>query len=970
SGESEYALADLPLEDQVPIEGVPTGPRAYHWRPDEPATLVWTEALDGGDPRRSVPHRDRIRLLREPFREEPTEVARTEHRFTSLVWSAQDGRALLREYDRERRWARTFWISADRPGETGVLLWDRSVQDRYSDPGTPLLRTLANGHRVLWQHGSAIFLEGEGASDEGDRPFLDRFDLETRQTERLFHCDRESYEQVIGLLRDDGREFITRWENPQEPPNYRIRQAGETAARSLTDFPDPTPQLRGIQKKLITYARADGVPLSFTLYLPPNHPPSHPLPTLVWAYPREYNEARTAGQVSGSTRRYTTIGGISHLFFVLAGYAVLDGASMPVVGTPETMNDTYVTQIVDSARAAIDKAVELGVTDPERVGVGGHSYGAFMTANLLAHSDLFRAGIARSGAYNRTLTPFGFQSERRTLWEARETYFRVSPFLAADRIREPLLLIHGAADDNTGTFPLQSERMYQAIHGNGGMARLVMLPYEAHAYVARESIEHTLAEMIDWFDRHVKPARQASVAPESVGAPVADFAALERMIQDELRASRTPGAAVAVIQDDKLVFAKGFGMASVDTREPVRPEMLFRLGSTTKMFTAATMGLLAAEGKLKFDEPVGNHIAQLHPAIAALTPHQLLTHTAGLTDESKMSGRHDDAVLGEIVRQMDDRHWLFARPGDVYSYANPGYWIAGHVCEVIERKPYADVLDERLFRALGMTRSTVRPTAAMSWPLAIGHEVRRGKAEVVRPQADNAATRPAGQIYSNVFELTRFVRALMAQGRLDGQQVLPADVVAQLSSPHVPRPGTSDQYGYGLAIGRWQGETIWQHGGSRAGYGSHIAMLPERRTAVIVLTNRTGSSLPRSWKIALSLTGVSGSAPSDESSEPAPWNEGEQQQFVGTFSNLRQTLEWYQEEGQLRWRRTKQTEDGPRAGRVVKLGPDLMGMLVADDESQSPVRVPVVRDEAGRVAYICISGRALRRQSEESEASR
>ncbi|MGH9657875.1 MAG: alpha/beta hydrolase family protein, partial [Bryobacteraceae bacterium] len=297
--------------------------------------------------------------------------------------------------------------------------------------------------------------------------------------------------------------FLTRRESRTEPANYFVRGAGEEA-RPLTSFKDPAPQLRMIRKERVTYKRADGVQLSFTLYLPPDYKTGTRLPTVVWAYPREYTDAETAGQISGSTDRFTTVTGASHLFFLLAGYAILDNATMPVVGDTETANNTYIEQIVASAKAAIDKAVEMGVTDRERVGVGGHSYGSFMTANLLAHSDLFRAGIARSGAHNRTLTPFGFQSERRTLWEAPEVYLRMSPILSAHKIGEPILFIHGEADNNAGTFPIQSERMYQAVRGNGGTARLVMLPHESHGYAARESVEHVLAEMIAWFDRHVK----------------------------------------------------------------------------------------------------------------------------------------------------------------------------------------------------------------------------------------------------------------------------------------------------------------------------------------------------------------------------------------------------------------------------------------------------------------------------------
>jgi len=259
----------------------------------------------------------------------------------------------------------------------------------------------------------------------------------------------------------------------------------------------------------VTYKRQDGVQLSFTLYLPPNYKSGTKLPTVVWAYPLEYNDADTAGQVTGSPNAFTRIAGPSELFFLLEGYAVLDNAAMPVIGDPETVNNTYLDQIVMDAKAAIDKAVEMGVTDPDRVGVGGHSYGAFMTANLLAHSHLFRAGIARSGAYNRTLTPFGFQNERRTIWEAPEVYLRMSPFLNANQIKAPILLIHGEADDNQGTFPVQSERMYQAIRGNGGVIRYVTLPGEAHGYAAKETIEHVIWEQITWFNKYVKSPEQA-----------------------------------------------------------------------------------------------------------------------------------------------------------------------------------------------------------------------------------------------------------------------------------------------------------------------------------------------------------------------------------------------------------------------------------------------------------------------------
>ncbi|MGI9107980.1 MAG: prolyl oligopeptidase family serine peptidase [Pyrinomonadaceae bacterium] len=516
-----HKVASLPLQDEVPIDGVPVGPRAYGWRPTEPATLVWVEALDGGDPKKKAAHRDRMLMSKAPFTGTPVEVLKFEDRYAGMQWLEKGGLAFTNDYNRDTRRVRTQLINVDNASVPSRVVWHRNVQDRYNDPGAPLTRVLPTGHRAIIQNGDNIFLSGTGASSAGDRPFLDRYNLNTLKAERLFRSDEKSYETPVTLLKDDGSQFITRRETPLEPSNYFLRTldvagtgastaAGEammtSTAKPLTQFPDPTPQLRDIKKQLVTYKRADGVPLSFTLYLPPGYKEGTRLPTVVWAYPLEFNDAATAGQVSGSTQRFTTIGGPSHLFFLLQGYAVLDNATMPIVGDPETVNNTYVEQINASAKAAIDKAVEMGVTDPERVGVGGHSYGAFMTANLLAHSDLFRAGIARSGAYNRTLTPFGFQSERRILWEAPEVYIKVSPFMNAHRIKEPILLVHGEADNNTGTFPIQSERMYQAVRGTGGTVRLVMLPLESHGYAARETTEHVLYEMLGWFDKYVKNA--------------------------------------------------------------------------------------------------------------------------------------------------------------------------------------------------------------------------------------------------------------------------------------------------------------------------------------------------------------------------------------------------------------------------------------------------------------------------------
>lgn len=513
-GKVVHKVASLPLQDNLPIEGVSTGPRGFGWHPIEPATLIWAEALDGGDPRAKVTPRDKVLALKAPFSAQPTELVKTEHRYSGRQFGEKDGVMLFYDFNRDNQRRRIFAMNFNNPAEQPRLVSDLNINDRYKDPGQPILRTLPTGKSAIRMNGDEIFMTGTGATPEGDRPFLSKYNLKTNQTVEIWRSDKDAFESFVALMDDNANQFITRRETPLTPGNLILRdrtntpeaRANATSMKALTDFPDTTPQLRGIKKQLVTYKRGDGVDLSFTLYLPPGYKEGTRLPTVVWAYPLEFTDAATAGQVTGSTNRFTQIASTSHLFFLLQGYAVLDNATMPIVGTPEKKNDTFIQQISDSAKAAIDKAVEMGVTDPERVGVGGHSYGAFMTANLLAHTDMFRAGIARSGAYNRTLTPFGFQGERRNFWEATELYTKISPFFYANKINEPILLIHGEADNNQGTFPIQSERLFAAIRGNGGTARLVMLPLESHGYAAKESVEHTLFEMINWFDKHVKNA--------------------------------------------------------------------------------------------------------------------------------------------------------------------------------------------------------------------------------------------------------------------------------------------------------------------------------------------------------------------------------------------------------------------------------------------------------------------------------
>lgn len=511
-GDLVHLVADLPLQDQVPLTfgSVPTGPRSVAWRNDQPAELCWAEALDGGDGGQPADQRDQLWTLAAPFDGRPEPLITLAQRFGGVMWGDQD-LALVSSWWWATRNQQTWLVSPGDRARPPRLVEDRSFQDRYSDPGQPLLRTDERGRPVLLtaNGGRTLFLSGEGASPEGDRPFLDAWNLETDAKTRLFHSESPWYESPLRLVDADRLLLVTRRESQTEPPNFFLRDLAAGNARRLTEFPDPTPQLAGVSKELIRYDRADGVPLSGTLYLPPGYDPARdgPLPVLMWAYPNEFKSRQDAGQVTDSPYRFTRVGWWSPVVFVLRGYAVLDDPTMPIVGEgDEEPNDTFVEQLVASAAAAVEELVRRGVGDRERMAVGGHSYGAFMTANLLAHSDLYRAGLARSGAFNRTLTPFGFQAEERTLWQAPEGYVAMSPFMHADRIDEPLLLVHGEADNNSGTFPMQSERLYAALKSLGATVRLVMLPHESHSYRARESILHLLWETDRWLEAYVKNA--------------------------------------------------------------------------------------------------------------------------------------------------------------------------------------------------------------------------------------------------------------------------------------------------------------------------------------------------------------------------------------------------------------------------------------------------------------------------------
>lgn len=523
SGKKIAHVASLPAADRVPTWGCPVGPRDFSWRATAPATLVWAEALDGGDFKKPVPERDKLVQWKFPFSGSPSEITHLAQRFNGFSWMENGGQTLVSDVDPVKHWTKTYWLDVDAAQAAPKLLWERSTDDRYGDPGSPSYRTLPNGQGVVEQQGDSIFLRGVGASKDGDRPFLDRYDLKTQQKTRLFRSELNCYESFAGWIDPSKGQFFTRYESPTDPPNLYVRSIkgplsvkaaipeGEAVMESaklrpITKVPDATPEIRGITKRLVTYKRADGVDLSFTLYLPPGYKEGTRLPAVLWAYPLDFADAKSAGQVSGSTQRFTQLGWPLQLFFLLDGYAVIDNPSIPMIGDPNKIYDTYMDQLVAGAQAAVDKAVELGCVDRDRIGVTGHSHGGLMTANLLANTNLFKAGVARSGAYNRTLTAFGFQNERRTLWEAPEVYAKVSTFFHADQVKYPLLLIHGEADANPGTVPLQSQTMFEAIRGNGGVAKLVMLPYESHGYSALESNEHVIYEMLEWFNRYVKNA--------------------------------------------------------------------------------------------------------------------------------------------------------------------------------------------------------------------------------------------------------------------------------------------------------------------------------------------------------------------------------------------------------------------------------------------------------------------------------
>ncbi|GHA39719.1 hypothetical protein GCM10007103_21380 [Salinimicrobium marinum] len=514
-GDAVAMVNDVPLTEDLPqgFMSEREGPRDMEWRDDTPSTLVYVEALDGGDPENEVEFRDEVFLLEAPFTGNGKSILKTKDRFSGITWG-NENKAIAEDYWWNNRNTRTYVFNPSNAADEPTVIFDRNYQDRYSDPGRFVTTKNEFGQNVLKLDDNHAFLLGAGFTEEGQFPFADRVDLETGNTERLYQSNyNDRKETLVEALDIENGEILVRIESSAEYPNYYIRDIdNEEDITQITSFENPFKTLENVTKEVITYEREDGLELNATLYLPEGYDKNNPekLPMIVWAYPREFKDKSSASQNTSNANDFTYPYYGSPIYWVNRGYVVLDDASFPIVGEgDEEPNDSFRTQLVANGKAAIDAVDKMGYIDRDRVAVGGHSYGAFMTANLLSHSNLFAAGIARSGAYNRTLTPFGFQSEERNYWEAPEVYYNMSPFMHADKMKTPLLLIHGEADNNSGTYPMQSERYFNALKGLGATARLVMLPKESHGYSAKESVLHVLWEQDQWLEQHVKNKKTA-----------------------------------------------------------------------------------------------------------------------------------------------------------------------------------------------------------------------------------------------------------------------------------------------------------------------------------------------------------------------------------------------------------------------------------------------------------------------------
>lgn len=507
-GAEVETVLDVPLIEDLPqgFMAVRPGKRNFSWRNDKPSTLTYVMALDEGDPAIKVEYRDEMFELKAPFKSNGKSILKTINRFYNVQWGS-DQVAIAYDYWWNSRNTKTYLFNPSDASKAPIVIYDRNYQDRYSDPGGFIMERNDMGSMVLTIANNQAFSIGDGYTKDGQFPFVDQLNLKSRKKKRIYQSAYTDKVEDISNYDPKKKKLLVRIESPTEYPNYYFRMIGGKQIDQITHFENPFKSLQNVDKEVISYTREDGIELSGTLYLPIGYDKNkkEKAPMIMWAYPTEFKDKSSAGQNTKNPNEFTYPYYGSMVYWVTRGYIVLDDASFPIIGDgDEEPNDSFRKQLVANAKAAIDAVDELGYLDRDRVAVGGHSYGAFMVANLLSHSDLFAAGIARSGAYNRTLTPFGFQSEERNYWEAPEIYNGMSPFMHAEKMNEPLLLVHGEADNNSGTYPMQSERYFNALKGLGATVRLVILPKESHGYRSKESILHLLWEQDQWLEKHVK----------------------------------------------------------------------------------------------------------------------------------------------------------------------------------------------------------------------------------------------------------------------------------------------------------------------------------------------------------------------------------------------------------------------------------------------------------------------------------
>jgi len=507
-GSFVQTVIEVPLIEDLPegFMATRTGKRDFRWRNDKASTLYYVEALDGGDPKNEAPFRDEVFELEAPFNGTGKSILKTINRFSGITW-ATENIAIAYDYWWNTRNTKTYLFNPSNNQKVPKVLWDRNYQDKYSDPGNFVTKRNEMGSAVLHFSENKVFLMGAGFTENGQFPFVDSYDLETGKSTRLYQSAFTNKKEALSDYIPEKNELLVRIESPTEYPNYYSRNLKKNKLTQLTNFQNPFKSIQNVHKEVIKYTREDGLELSATLYLPVGYDlkKKEKMPMILWAYPAEFKDKASAAQSTQNPNEFTYPSYGSMIYWVTRGYVVLDDASFPIVGEGDKEpNDTFLKQLVANAKAAIDAVDKLGYIDRNRVACGGHSYGAFMVANMLTHSDLFAAGIARSGAYNRTLTPFGFQNEERNYWQAPDVYNTMSPFMNADKMKHALLLIHGEADNNSGTYPMQSERYFNALKGLGATSRLVILPKESHGYQSLESILHVLWEQDTWLEKYVK----------------------------------------------------------------------------------------------------------------------------------------------------------------------------------------------------------------------------------------------------------------------------------------------------------------------------------------------------------------------------------------------------------------------------------------------------------------------------------